>query len=773
MSLPPPPPPAIVDMAAGTTLLAGLGHATVLPDLDFETYSEAGHIWNDAACCWDKLPGARFYGLDACGTAVYATHPSTEILSLAYNLKDGRGRRHWKPGDPPPTDLFDHIAAGRLLEAHNAGFEHWVWQHVAVPKLGWPPLPLAQLRCSMAKARAHALPGKLEALGTAMRLPIQKDKEGKRLLTKFSMPRDPTKKDPRRRINPLGDPEGPALYSYNGTDIDSEAEASARIPDLDPDELEYWLNDQITNYRGCAIDSPTVADCIAVIEALAEKYNTRLHTITGGQVERASQRERLKGWLAGRGVFMPAMDEAAIDAALADARLVGLERESLEILSKVGSASVKKLYMMRNQLSPWGRLHDLFNYHVARTGRDGGKDVQAQNLPRTGPDVFKCGSCGQFHGAHRFTCPWCATVHPPDIKKMEWGIACADDAILILATRDVGLVENYFGDAQTLVIGMLRMMFIAGPGHDLIASDYSAIEAVVTACLAGEDWRIKVFQSGEDIYYHSAAKQTGLTYQFYMDYKKANKKHHPHRQPFGKVRELSLGYGGWIGAMIQFGADEFFTEDEMKQAILGWRADSPNIVELWGGQWRGMPWHDDYHAEFYGLEGCAIQAVLNPGTEYTYCAKHELARPIAFKMHGDALYCILPDGKAITYHEPRLRRGKSGPHPDCYILSYMTWNTNPNKGALGWVRIDTYGGMLCENVVQATARQILRDAVNRLMRVGYMVVLRVHDEIVAEILKTFGSVEEFEAIMNAHKEWAAAWPIKAKGGWRGLRFRKD
>ena len=111
-----PPPPALADLPAGYMLLAGPSYSTILPDMDFETYSEAGLIWDDQKRRWrapDRAPGTK-RGIGLVGAARYAEHPSTCVLCLAYDLKDGRGRRQWLPGMPPPFDLFAYLATGGL-----------------------------------------------------------------------------------------------------------------------------------------------------------------------------------------------------------------------------------------------------------------------------------------------------------------------------------------------------------------------------------------------------------------------------------------------------------------------------------------------------------------------------------------------------------------------------------------------------------------------------------------------------------------------------------
>jgi hypothetical protein len=143
------------------------------PAFDFETYSEAGHVWVPAGVnpkkplgYWSCLPNAPQgkKGISIVSTAAYAEHPTTEVLCLKYDLGDGL-RRFWRPGMPNPTDLFDYLAAGGTLEAHHAMFERLIWEHVCTRLYGWPPLNPYQLRCSMATARTNNLPGKLEKFG--------------------------------------------------------------------------------------------------------------------------------------------------------------------------------------------------------------------------------------------------------------------------------------------------------------------------------------------------------------------------------------------------------------------------------------------------------------------------------------------------------------------------------------------------------------------------------------------------------------------------------
>lgn len=777
---------------AGTRFPAGLSFSTVLPDLDFETYSEAGFYFDVVRQKWHGPHRASQgkKGLFVVGAANYAAHPTAEVLSMSYDLKDGQGPRVWTPDHARPYDLIDHIQRGQLVEAWNSGFEWWVWNLVGTRRYGWPQMTIEQTRCAMAKARAFSYPGKLAEAGRVMGLHVQKDKRGDDLLKKFSIPRDPTAKDKRLRITLKDDPtDGPALIQYNVTDIVSEAEASSRCPDLTGEELDYWLADQHINRRGVHVDADSLRACAHMVELVLAKYDAELAHLTGGAVTKASQLERLKGFLGTRGLYVRdgkgAMDEDAIDAMLLTPGLDPMARRALEIRQLAGSASVKKVFAMVNTLSPWGRLHDLFNYHGAHTGRPTGEGPQPTNLPKAGPSVFKC-VCGRHTGTHRTACAWCGFPMPPKPKAAEWGPDAVEDVLQVIKTGNLELVEAAYGDAFLCVSGCLRGLFTAAPGHDLIASDFSSIESVVTAMLSGEQWRIDLFATHGKNYEMAVAKISGIPFEDIMAHRgydttkpewwkqKVKGPHHPLRQTLGKVSELASGFGGWINAWLKFGAGEFMSEPEIKDAILKWRQASPAVVEFWGGQERREGWHR--WPELFGLEGMAIKAVLCRGVPQPVMRLDGAHSGVTFTYDGAVLYCTLPSGRNLHYHnvllEPNQRRFGGE-----YALSFERYNTNPQQGAIGWVRVDTYSGKLCENVVQAVARDIQRFATINCERQGYPIVLHVYDELVAEVPHGVGSVEGLERIMATMPPWAVyqgkPWPIKAAGGWRGLRYRKD
>lgn len=920
---------------------AGLGFATILPDLDFETFSAAGFVWSREDGKWVGPPRASQgkKGLPVVGAANYAKHPSAEILLMAYDLKDGLGRRRWRKGDPPPLDLFSHVQAGRLLEAWNVGFEQWLWEEVCVLRMGWPPMRNEQWRCAAAKARSFCLPGKLAEAGMVLNLDVQKDKVGTRLINRFTMPRNPTQSDPRLRATMLwseadleaelaamvsaGAKPGPArklltadladsalFADYNETDIVAEAGASARTPDMTPTELAYWQDDRAINRRGIAVDVPALQACADIVEQALVRYNAELHLLTG--VDAASKIKHLTEWLHGQGVHMESLDEDAVTGALArrklrtiiagsrtisdarevdaavssawwdvsevvcggaqgpdlagrhwaDARAVPVKekpadwngpagrgagyarniemaeyagaliavwdgtsrgtahmieqaiqrglavlvwapgqgvvrrhggglttaaRRALEIRQAVGSASVKKVFAMLNVVTAEGRIHDLYTWHGARTGRPTSQGPQAANLPKAGPPVVKCGACGHHHRPDAAVCPWCSFPAPPGRKPLEWNPEAAEDAIQVIQTRQLALVEHVMGDAMAAVAGALRGMYVASPGHDLVSSDFTAIEGVVIACLAGETWRIKAFHEDRSLYIESASRAFNIPLEEFEQHREATGQHHPMRQ-IGKGMELGLGFGGWINSLRAFDVEG--TDDELKRYCLAWRSASPAITYFWGGQkirrdlyeaacaasGETPEWWPDEQMRWgrpllYGLEGAIIAAIQAPGTEMHVERLDGQQTGISYICKDDVLYLRLLSGRTIPYHRPRLTQSEQAWRG--LRVTYEGHNSNAKKGAVGWFRMDLYGGLAAENVTQATARDIQMHAIRNLEATGaYPIVMHTYDEVVAEVLEGAGSVADLEARMTDVPSWARGWPIKAAGGWRAKRYRK-
>lgn len=762
----------------GQQFRAGVGYATVLPDFDFETYSEAGLEFDPEELKWVALPGlsAQKKGLKGCGTRNYVEHHSFRVLSLAWDLKDGKGKRWWRPPeledlfpnsqDPhytPLDDLFEYIQTFRvgqpvtcldgLLEAWNSSFEWQVWEYACKD---WPKLRLEQMRCCMAKAKVFALPAPLEKTGEVLNLPIQKDKAGKALITKLTMPKSPSKKDFTMRWTPQTAPEDFAkFYDYNRTDIEAESEASVRIPDLSLFETRVWLMDQRVNMRGVGVNRQGMHNCIAIVEQARLREWARLKTITNNHVEQHTEVAKMLRWMGTRGIQFYNLDEETLEEALERTDLPADVMEVLRIRERMAFGSVNKLFALRAMITAADRLIDPYSYAGAHTMLWNSMGVQIANL-----------YSGAFKKPHQ-----------------------AKAALDAIATGSLEYVEWHYGphgpwvatggeamDALEVVASCLRSLFIASPGHRFISADFTAVQAVVTSCLAREWWRIKVFQTHGKIYEAMASEMTGKPLQFYLDYRKEHGKHHPDRQDYGKLPTLSGDFGAGVGGWKKFGAQKVLGSDEnIKAAIKVNRAKQPNIVEFWGGQTRNKfnrapdGSRAAEYQEFYGLEGAALKAVLDPGVCYAH-------NGVKYQVYDHVMYAAGPSGGVMAYHNPKVKRSqREWASPWELELTYEGWNTNANKGrSNSWEEMKFYGGVACQNVVARESREFQAHVLLALDEPGdYPIVMHTHDEQVADVPYGQGSVAGYmERARGAvdNLPWPVLpngerWPIKIPDAW--------
>lgn len=324
----------------------------------------------------------------------------------------------------------------------------------------------------------------------------------------------------------------------------------------------------------------------------------------------------------------------------------------------------------------------------------------------------------QFYGANR-TGRWAGRlvqVHNLPQNKIENLHELR--SIVKYEENNIDKIEKEFGKVSEVLPQLIRTIFIPKNNHKFIISDFSAIEARVIAWLSGETWRNEVFKSHGKIYEASAAIMFNLPIEEIT-------KDSIYRQK-GKIAELALGYQGGIGALKAMGADKMGLSDkDLKELVVGWRNNNKNIVKFWKV-----------------VEKSAIYAVENK----TYV---DLGK-IKFIYEKGILFIKLPSGRCISYVRPIVRIDSYGKK-----LSYEGVNQSIKK----WERIDTYGGKLVENIVQAIARDCLAYSMMNLERNNLDIVMHIHDEVVVETENT--SVEKVKNIMEESISWAIGLYLKA------------
>ena len=283
-------------------------------------------------------------------------------------------------------------------------------------------------------------------------------------------------------------------------------------------------------------------------------------------------------------------------------------------------------------------------------------------------------------------------------------------------------VEMLYDSTPNVLSELIRTAFVPEPGCRFVVADFSAIEARVLAWLAGERWRLEVFSSHGKIYEASASAM------FHVPIEEVTKGS-PLRQK-GKIAELGLGYGGAAGALVSMGAlDMGLSEDDLPSLVAAWRRANPHITQFW-----------------WDVDKAAVEAV-------TKRAKTRAGR-IGFEYRSGILFVMLPSGRKLAYVKPRMAVNKFGREGLTYegILENKKWG-----------RIETYGPKLVENIVQGTARDLLAEAMLRVERKGYPIVMHCHDEIIAEVPEGTGSVEEMCEMMAVCPSWAEGLPLRADG----------
>lgn len=311
----------------------------------------------------------------------------------------------------------------------------------------------------------------------------------------------------------------------------------------------------------------------------------------------------------------------------------------------------------------------------------------------------------------------------------------------LVKSRKLDSLKVVYGSVNDTLSQLIRTAFIAPEGHVLIDADFSAIEARVISWLAGQEWRLDVFRNGGDIYCASASQMFGVPVE------KGGENGHLRQK--GKVAELALGYQGSSGALIAMGAlDMGIPEEELPEIVNRWRDANSKIRDLW-----------------YAFDGAATQVINNGGSvNVKGCV---LAREYDYAQGVSCLSILLPSGRKLYYIDPAIGENRWG-NPS---ISYMGMDQTTKK----WKRIETYGGKLVENCVQAIARDCLAQAIDHLEEAGLPVVFHVHDEVVIDVAPFADNetmLNTVVAIMATPIPWAEGLPLGADG-WVGTFFKKD
>jgi DNA polymerase len=710
--------------------------------------------------------------LKKAGAYVYAEDPTTDVWCASYAIDNGPVTC-WHP-DLDDRDIKHAIKYAETISAWNAAFERAITAGIMVPRYGWPTPRAETWRCVMVQAIAMALPGKLDQCAPALHMNVVKDKVGHALMLRMAKPRKPKKGEPTDKLLWWDDEERrQRLYAYCDQDVEVERNIERMLLPLRRQEQELWQLDQVINDRGIYVDRALCTAALQVVDTTLEWLNDELAELTKDEgnpdgITKTTQVAQLTAWLATQGVSTESLDKERLGYLLERTDIADNVRRVLEIRAEGAGSATKKIGSLLAGTNSDSRARGLLQFHAASTGRWGGRRFQPQNIKR------------------------------PKHKKL---VPAYIDAVATGSADFVRLVQD---EPLAVVADCLRGMVGAAPGNHIFAADFSNIEGRLIAWLAGEEWKLQAFRDfdagiGHDIYHLTAGKVLG---------KDPGPVDAPtitdeERQGSGKVPELALGYQGGVGAFQNMAkiygvvvTDE--RADEIKNA---WRDEHPRTVQMWRD-----------------LEEAAKNAIAQPGKTFFCCAEDR----IAFRVAGTFLYMRLPSGRAICYPFPCIKRklmpwtkqgemilpervgpcmwcdegrrtdgvvcedcdGTGTVVKDAVYEQLPVWKDSicykgQDQFTRQWTDQFAHGGLLANNAVQGTARDVEADAMVRLADAGYEtrnpldhgIVLTVHDEIVCETPAGFGSLDEFKAIVGTNPAWAPGLPL-AVSGFCDVRYRK-
>lgn len=533
-----------------------------------------------------------------------------------------------------------------IFIAHNGGFEQAMWHFHCVP-MGYPALPPERWHDTMAVAAMKALPLGLDAVVTALDLPIKKDMEGHRHMLFMCKP----DKDGGWSHHT---PENlQKIYDYCNADVDAQYGVYVSTQGLGVSERATWILDQKIQQRGMKIDTEFVNACIDVLDQVRIPMTERFRELTG---LRPTQREKILNWVNEQGVGLGDMKKATLDAILDGDDEFGIEdfsdplpyhiHEVLTLRRSLASSSVAKLERMQACAGSDGRVRYTTQYHGARTGRDAGRLIQVQNYPR--------GEIGDRQGL------------TADILA---------DAIL---TRDLPTIREVWGDdIFSAVISSLRSCIVPDDGKVICSGDFAAVEARNLLSMAGQHDRVEQMHMGLDVYSEVAS----------LIYKMPINRKLPQFQKQGNIGKqtfLGSGYGlGPIGFRARFAPKD--SVEFAKLCIDTYRKEvAPLVPEFW-----------------YGLFDASVQAVwCDHAKTYSYAG-------IEFRKEGDFLTMRLPSSRKIWYHRPRRNRTfdpLGNEHPSWTFMSYQGKKFRRHQAWHGQVTADCIQGSARDLMTEASKR---------------------------------------------------------------------
>lgn len=642
--------------------------------------------------------------LKKAGLYKYVQSLQFQILLFAYRCDDEPVQIvDLAQGERIPFEIQLAMMNPKIIKrAYNAAFEWYCLSKYLQLKPETQTAWLGQWRCTMLHGLYLGYPSRLAAIGEALKLPQDKKKMGvgQALIRYFCKPCKPTKANGSRTRNlPKHEPEKWELFKeYCKQDVYSENSIWRMLSvfPVSDDVQKQWELDMRINANGVNLDRELIDGALHCNALITDELMNEATQLTG--LRNPKSVAQLKKWLTEElSEDVNTLSKTKV-AELLDRDLPSSDvGRVLEIRQELGKSSVSKYEAMETCICSDGRARGLLQFYGGnRTGRWAGRLIQVQNLPRN-------------------------------------YIESLDTARELVRKKNAEAIRLLYGNIPDTLSQLIRTAFIPSEGNKFVVADFSAIEARVIAWLAGEQWRLDVFNTHGKIYEASASSMFGVPIELI---KKGNPEYALRAK--GKVAELALGYQGSAGALINMGAlDMGLSEEELPDIVQRWRKANPRIKDLW-----------------YACENAALE-VMTSGRRTGINKNIIFAREYDLNSGLDFFTVQLPSGRKLYYPHPFLAENDFGKQ----ALHYYGVNQKTGK----WGVIATYGGKLTENIVQAVARDCLAVTLERLDAAGLQVVMHIHDEAVIDCPKDKISVEKACELMGQPISWAEGLPLKAAG----------
>lgn len=652
------------------------------------------------------------------GLARYARDKSTEALFLWYAFNDEEPEVWFPKSEPMPKRLRKALLDPNVQKcAHNAQFERAIWKHV----IG-VDIPVEQFYCSMAHAFWLSLPGDLDTLSEVLRLDAEtaKMKEGKSLIKFFCNPRKPTKTKPYTRNTAETDPaKWKAFLEYGRRDVIAERAAWRKLRHYPMSEFEreLWFIDQHINERGIPFDRKFVEAALRVIAKEKARLVGEMKRITG--LANPTSGAQLIPWLRERGYPFTNLKSASIQKAREDWdwNMTDEANAVLALHAEAARSSVTKLQKMLD-IEVDGLLCYTMQFAGAgRTARWAGRAVQVQNLPR-----------------------------PLRELEEQEALLAARDAIM---REDIEFLRLLVSSPMGAIASCIRTAIKAPPGYEYATCDLASIESVVIAWLSDCEKLIEVFQKGLDVYKVFASRMFGVPYEQVEKWMRQRAKPGVLGAGFRLSGGTEVGEYPEVTKTGLWGyAENMGIEMSQKDAhdvVKFFREEYTEIVELW-----------------YELERAVAEVMRTK--------EPQRVGPIVMDVKGPFLRMRLPSGRYLHYLRPkmvwkkiRVGTNKHTGEPEYKSklgFTYEGYNTKKK-----WTRIDSHGGKIVENLVQAIARELLAAGLLRAWKAGLDVRMHVHDEIVALVKTDLAEISAStlkEQMVERPKWWGDRAPIRAE-----------